>query len=480
MTVVTVFGASGYVGSNLIPELLKSDYVVRAVARNKEVLESRFWTGVELFEADVLNSSSLASSLEGTDIAVYLIHSMSAGSEFEELDRVAALNFAKEAELHNVKRIIYLGGIQPPDEEASIHLKSRAETGDCLRHGSVPVTQLRAGMVVGAGSAAFEVIRDIVYHLPVMITPRWVSSRSQPIALNDLLWYLAEVIGSSETTGNTYDLVGPEILRYSDLIHYFAEEVGLKRYLIPVPVISPRLSSYWLDLVTAVPANVARPLIDGLKHDLLASGKDIESILPRKLTSYRDAVHVAMESERSAEMPARWTEGAIHFGGLRQADSFYSKKEIAQEEVNVRGEDLWNQVRSVGGDTGWHAFNWLWKIRGLLDRLLGGIGMRRGRRHPTAIRVGDAIDFWRVIAVDPGKRLTLMAEMKLPGSAILEFTVEELQKGSRLTTTAYFHPAGVLGILYWYILAPIHPLIFKGMTRSLARKAVQKFESSVS
>jgi uncharacterized protein YbjT (DUF2867 family) len=398
---------------------------------------------------------------------------MSVGTKFEELDRTAALNFSKEAENQNVGRIIYLGGIQPPDEEASIHLKSRAETGACLRQGSVPVTELRAGMIVGAGSAAFEVIRDIVYHLPVMITPRWVSSRSQPIALNDLLWYLVQVLEEAGTVGETYDLVGPETLRYKDLIHYFAEEVGLKRYLIPVPVISPRLSSYWLDLVTAVPANVARPLIDGLKHDLLASGNKIQSILPKTLTSYRDAIRIAMEGEKGAEMPARWTEGVIHFGGLRQADSFYSKKEIAQEEVDTKPEDLWKQVRAVGGDTGWYAFNWLWKVRGILDRLVGGIGMRRGRRHPTAIRVGDAIDFWRVIAVEPGRRLTLMAEMKLPGSAILEFTVEEINSGSRLTTTAYFHPAGMWGLLYWYLLAPVHPLIFRGMTRALAKKAIK-------
>ena len=473
MAVVTVFGASGYIGSNLIPELLKVGHKVRAVARNKEILSGRSWLGVDLFEADLLDSATLSAPLQGTDIAVYLVHSMAAGSKFQNLDRTAALNFSKEAEKHGVSRIIYLGGIQPPDEKASTHLLSRAETGDCLRMGSVPVTELRAGMVVGAGSAAFEVIRDIVYHLPVMITPRWVSSRSQPIALDDLLWYLVQVAGSNETIGNVYALVGPEVLRYKDLIQYFAEEVGLKRYLIPVPIISPRLSSYWLDLVTAVPANVARPLVDGLKHDLLASGKEIQQILPRKLISYRDAIHIAMENEKLTEMPARWTEGAIHFGGLRQDNSFYSKKEIAQEDVGVKPEALWKHVSALGGDSGWHAFNWLWKTRGVIDRLFGGIGMRRGRRHPTAIRVGDTIDFWRVVSVEYGRRLTLIAEMKLPGSAVLEFEVEETQNGSRLTTTAYFHPAGVLGLLYWYVLTPVHPFIFRGMTRALAKKAVQ-------
>ena len=471
MSVVTVFGASGYVGSNLVPELIAAGHSVRAVARSREILNAREWRGVELYEADVLDKESLHESLTDCDIAIYLIHSMGAGKNFEHLDRVAADNFSKAAADNHVSRIIYLGGIQPSDE-GTPHLRSRAETGKFLRRGSVPVTELRAGMVVGAGSAAFEVIRDIVYHLPVMITPKWVNSRSQPIALDALLWYLVKVIETPETAGNTYNVIGPEVLKYKELIHQFAESVGLKRHLIPVPVISPRLSSYWLDLVTAVPANVARPLIDGLKHDLIADETDIQRILPRELTSYKDAIHKALEGEKLTEMPARWTEGAIHFGGFHPEYSFYSKKEIAKVHATVRADSIWSVVQAVGANNGWYALNWLWQLRGILDRLIGGVGMRRGRRHPSAIRVGDAIDFWRVVAVEPGRRLTLLAEMKLPGSAVLEFGIDSNSDESSLTTSAYFHPAGVFGLLYWYILTPIHPAIFRGMTQAIVRQAV--------
>jgi len=473
MAVVTVFGASGYIGSNLIPQLIQAGHTVRAVARNKQTLEGRPWPDVQLFAGDVLDISSLDSPLSGTDVAIYLVHSMGSGKSFEELDRKAAENFAEAAAKYGVSQIVYLGGIQPNSGSNTRHLTSRAETGDCLRKGSVPVTELRAGMIVGAGSAAFEVIRDIVYHLPIMITPRWVNSSSQPIALSDLLWYLTSSIGSVDTFGKTYDVVGPETIKYKDLIHQFADAVGLKRYLIPVPVLTPRLSSYWLDLVTAVPANVARPLIDGLKHDLLASETEIREIFPRDLKSYMEAIHIAMESEKLSEMPARWTEGAIHFGGSHPEYSFYSKKEVAHGQAAVTSEAIWNQVRALGGNNGWHALNWLWQLRGVIDRLVGGVGMRRGRRHPTGIRVGDAIDFWRVVAIDEGKQLTLMAEMKLPGSAVLEFNIDEVDDESRLTTSAYFHPAGVLGLLYWYILTPVHPYIFRGMTNALMAKAVQ-------
>jgi uncharacterized protein YbjT (DUF2867 family) len=466
-----VFGASGYVGTNLVPRLRQRGFEVRAAGRHADVLNARGWKGVEIVTADALATESLARALEGVDVAFYLVHSMASGADFARLDREAAANFRDAAAAAGVKRIIYLGGLQPGDD-ASEHLASRRETGDMLRAGSVPVTELRAGIVVGAGSAAFEVIRDLVNHLPFMTTPRWVRSRTRPIALGDLLDYLVGAAEHPETAGRTYDVGGKETLSYAAMLREFAAVTGKRRLIIAVPVLTPRLSSYWLGLVTAVPAAVARPLIDGLRHDLIPDDRAIRAVLPIPLHTYREAVVAALQQERSLAVPARWTEGALAFRGYNAEVSYYSKGERTEFEAHASAENLWKVVSSLGGDTGYYYANLLWRLRGLMDRLAGGPGMRRGRRHPAEVRVGDTVDFWRVAAVEPGRRLTLLAEMRLPGTAVLEFEVVPTgPQTSRLVTSARFHPSGIFGLLYWKALLLAHNRIFRGMPRAMVRRA---------
>jgi uncharacterized protein YbjT (DUF2867 family) len=465
-----VFGASGYIGSNLVGRLREAGFQVRAAARHRDVLEARRWQGVEIVEADALASESLPRAVEGIDVAYYLVHSMAAGPGFATLDRRAAANFREAAAAAGVRRIIYLGGLQPRDD-ASEHLRSRRETGDVLRQGSVPVTEIRAGIVVGAGSAGFEVIRDLVNHLPVMTTPRWVRSRTRPIALDDLLAYLVAVAKEPRAAGQGYDVGGSETLTYGQMLSTFAEVTGKRRLIIPVPVLTPRLSSYWLGLVTAVPAPVARPLIDGLRHDLIPDDRAIRDLIPLPLHSYREAIVAALEQERSLAVPARWTEGALAFRGFNPEVSYYSKGERTEVEAEASAENLWRVVASIGGDTGYYFANPLWRLRGLMDRLAGGPGLRRGRRHPSDVRVGDTLDFWRVVSLEPGRRLTLLAEMRLPGAAVLEFEILPGDRTSRLVMTARFHPAGLPGLLYWYALAVAHRQIFRRMPAAMARRA---------
>jgi uncharacterized protein YbjT (DUF2867 family) len=468
---VAVIGASGYIGSHLVPRLIEAGHEVVACSRNRDVLDGRQWQGAETAAVDLLKPETLAPALAGCDAAYYLVHSMGGGKGFAQRDRRAAANLAEAAGEAGLKRIIYLGGLVPKGR-ISPHLRSRAETGDVLRRGSVPVTELQASIIVGAGSAGFEIIRDLVNNLPAMIVPRWVQSRTAPIALEDVLAYLVRCLDEEETTGDTFEISGPEVLQYGDLLAQYGEMVGKRTWMLPVPVLTPRLSSYWLDLVTSVPANVARPLVEGLREDLLPTDRRIESIIPIALHTYREAVTAALDAERADALPARWVEGAMRFRGYRQDVSYYSKGESTVTPAAVSADALWGTLSTIGGKRGWFYADRLWSLRGAMDRAIGGPGMRRGRRHPVDIRVGDALDFWRVVAIEPGKRLTLMAEMRLPGEAVLEFEVrDEGEERSTLVTTARFHPRGVLGLLYWYAVTPLHGLIFTGMPRSIVRVA---------
>ncbi len=468
---VLVFGASGYIGSNLVARLHEQGFSVVAASRHVEVLAARGWADVDVVAADALDSATLAPAVEGVEVAFYLVHSMASGADFSDRDRKAATNFREAAATAGVKRIIYLGGLMPRDG-ASEHLLSRAETGEVLREGSVPVTEVRAGIIVGAGSAGFEVIRDLVNHLPVMTTPRWVRSRTNPIALDDLLAYLIALAKAPETAGQTYDVGGPETLEYREMLTRFGKAVGKRRLILPLPVLTPRLSSYWLGLVTAVPISVARPLIDGLRHDLIPDDHAIRAVAPIPLHTYDDAIRAALKQERDLSVPARWTEGALAYRGYNPQVSYYSKGESTTIEAKASPENLWKVVTSIGGDTGYFFANWAWRIRGLMDRVVGGPGMRRGRRHPSNVRVGDTLDFWRVVAVEPGRRLTLAAEMRLPGSAILEFEVVPAgESSSKLVTTARFHPAGVAGLGYWHSLFIAHKQIFRRMPEAMVKRA---------
>jgi len=467
-----VFGASGYVGSNLVPALLSAGHTVRAAARRLDAIEAREWPGVGCVQADALRPDSLAAALDGIDVAYYLVHSMAAGNDFPDIDRRAALAFRDAAAKAGVRRIVYLGGLQPKGG-GSVHLASRSETGDLLRAGSVPVTEIRAGIIIGPGSAAFEVIRDLVFHLPAMVTPKWVHSRSQPIALDDILAYLVKLPDLPQSAGQIYDAGGPEILTYQDMMRGFGELVGRRPLIVPVPFLTPRLSSYWLALVTSVPANIARALIGGLEHDVLADDAAIRALIPLPLKAYRDAAQAALEAERTASEPPRWVEGSMRHRQNRPDFAYYAKFYRAEATAMAPADAVWAQITRIGGEHGYYFLDALWQARGIVDGLVGGVGMRRGRPPSETVAVGDVIDFWRVITVQPLRRLTLLAEMRLPGSATLDFEISPAGPGRVLiTVTAYFHPAGSLGITYWNVLLPVHAAIFHGLVREIARRAV--------
>ncbi|MEN8764169.1 MAG: SDR family oxidoreductase [Thiogranum sp.] len=467
---VLVFGASGYIGTNLVKRLRHLDRPVRASARNRSVLEGRGWDGVELVDADALKPETLGSVLAGVDTAYYLVHSMAAGRHFADLDRQAAENFRQAAEQAGVRRIVYLGGLIPPNP-VSEHLRSRLETGACLRAGSVPVTELRAGMVVGPGSAAFEVVRDLVNHLPLMVTPRWVHTRSSPIALDNLLEYMLQAPYVDEMANTSYDVGGPEVLTYADIMRQYGEVVGRRPIIIPVPLLNPRLSSYWLRLVTSVPTNIARALIEGLKQDVIADDAPIRALIRLPLLNFEQSVRAALDAERSQEITARWTEGSIVCRDYHPEYAFYAKRASGSAVSSASIDQLWRQIISIGGRRGYYYLNSLWVMRGVIDWLLGGPSYRRGRRHWSALRVGDTVDAWRVISVEPKRRLTLLMEMKAPGAGVLEFELKTGLQGQRVTATAYFHPAGALGLVYWYLMSPFHWLIFRGLTRAIATRA---------
>lgn len=474
-----VFGASGYIGTNLTPRLIEAGWQVRAAARHRAVLEARDWGGVDLVEADALDPETLPAALQDIDIAFYLVHSMAAGSDFARLDAEAAKNFAAAAAEAGVKRIVYLGGLIPSDPRSQ-HLKSRAETGDVLRHGSVPVTEIRAGMIVGPGSAAYEVIRDLVNYLPVMVTPRWVQSRSTPIALDNLLDYLIGVAKLEDTAGKIYDVGGPEVLTYEQLMRQYGEIRGKRFWLLSVPVLTPRLSSYWLKLVTAVPSNIARALIDGLEHDVVADDEAIRQLIPIELMTFKESVQAALKAEENNSVCAHWAEGSIVCRNFHPEYAYYAKRAGGLATTRASKESLWRQVMAFGGDEGYYYAESLWFLRRLINWFAGGPSFYRRRRHPRELRVGDVVDAWRVIAVESHRRLTLLMEMRGPGSGVLEFEIDEQGNHRILRATAYWHPAGPAGLIYWYSLLPVHAVLFRGMTSAIAKRAERKEAAAMS
>jgi uncharacterized protein YbjT (DUF2867 family) len=467
-----VFGASGYIGANLVPRLIAEGWQVRAAARDPRVLEARNWP-VERVAADALKPETLAAALEGIEIAYYLVHSMASGRNFGKLDVEAAGNFARAAEAAGVRRIVYLGGLVPPDADSE-HLVSRKLTGDVLRAGRVPVTEIRAGIIVGAGSAAYEVIRDLVNNLPLMVTPRWVQSRSSPIALSNLLEYMVRVARLPQAEGAVFDAGGPDYMTYEDLMRQYGEVVGKRPLILRVPLLTPNLSAWWLALITTVPAPIARALIGGLKHDIPAQDAALRALVPQRLLHFKDSVQAALDAERAHTVAARWTEGMLMFRGGRHDYAFYAKRASGSAVAQASPHDLWNVVTTLGGKVGYFYGGLLWVMRAWLDWLVGGPGLTKGRRHPTELRIGDTIDYWTVLGLEPERRLTLNFGMKAPGNGVLEFEIEPLDAThSRVTVTAYWHPAGVWGLSYWWVLVPAHLFIFKGMTREIAKRAQQ-------
>ena len=464
-----VFGASGYVGTNLVEFLRAEGRKVRASSRNLEVLQGRGWEDAELCEADALDPRSLDAALERVDTAYYLVHSMAAGRSFPELDAIGARNFAAAAARQGVRRIIYLGGLTP-ENPRSVHLRSRQETGDILRDGAVPVTELRAGMIIGPGSAAWEVIRDLVNHLPIMVTPRWVSSKSTPIGLTNLLRYLAEVPKHDETAGQIYDVACREVLSYKEIMLRYGKLVGKRPVIIPVPVLTPRLSSYWLRLVTSVPTNLARALIDGLSQDVVARDQRLAALIPQELLGFDAAAAAALEADRQHSMPAHWVESAVPCETFNPDYSYYPKQAQGRALTTARAADIWAFITRIGHEGDFFHARPLWWLRRSLDWVVGGPSFRR-RRHIGVLRVGDVVDAWRVIALEPEEKLTLLMEMKAPGAGVLEFRIADLGDRRCISVQAYWHPAGVWGLIYWYLTLPVHAFIFSGTARAIGRSS---------
>jgi len=468
-----VFGASGYIGSNLVPALIEQSFVVRASSRDSAVLQAREWPGVEIFEADALKESTLDPVLCDVDVAFYLVHSMAAGKRFAQIDLQAAKNFALAAERQGVKHIVYLGGLVPEGAESE-HVNSRKATGEVLRtSGSVPVTELRAGIIVGPGSAAFEVMRDLVFHLPVMVTPKWVRSQSPPIALDDLIAYLIGLSLREEAFNRIFDAAGPDYLSYEQMMAVLAQVAGRRGpVIIPVPLLSPRLSSYWLKYVTSVPTNIARALIEGLKHDFTADSEALRKLVPLTPMDFRSSIERVFQIEKSNAVQSRWVEGAFGIRKRRIDYAYYAKQAGGYSESRASAEAVWQVLTTIGGDKRYFYLNFLWTVREFLDWIVGGPGLHRRRRHPSELRLGDKVDSWTVIGIEPHKRLTLQFGMRAPGAGVLQFEIKETaEKATQISATAYWHPAGVFGLVYWYLLEPAHLVIFKGMTKRICLQA---------
>jgi uncharacterized protein YbjT (DUF2867 family) len=476
---ILVLGATGYIGGRLVPLLADLGHEVRCVARRPEKLAEVEWAGrVEVVTGDAFDRASLDRAMEGIDVVYYLVHSIGSGSSFREADLLAATNTAEAADAAGVGRIVYLGGLVPEGESASPHLASRAEVGQVLLDGPVPALVLQAGVIIGSGSASFEMLRYLTERLPIMVTPKWVSSRVQPIAVRDVLTYLVGCLEVPEGVNRRFDVAGPDVLTYAQMMHRYARVAELRRrVIIPVPVLTPWLSSHWVNVVTPVPKAIAQPLIESLRNNVVARERDIDSYVPIEPIPFDEAVHLALEKVRNADVVTRWS-GAAWPGAPSDpmpTDPAWSGGTAYRDERSVDVEAppsaMWDVIEGVGGERGWYSLPMAWAVRGLLDRLVGGVGLRRGRRHPDRLSVGDAVDFWRVEALERGAVLRLRAEMKLPGDAWLEFAVEGRDGAAVLHQRALFIPRGLAGHLYWFAVTPFHGIVFGSMARNLARAA---------
>jgi len=477
---VLVTGATGYVGGRLVPLLLDAGYRVRVMGRSVAKLKSRPWAQhpkVGLTKGDVFDAESLEAAAHGCWAAFYLVHSMTSHTrDFAEADRRAAHNMADACAAAGVERLIYLGGLGKDSPDLSEHLRSRTEVARILESGTVPVTFLRAAVILGSGSASFEMLRYLTERLPVMTTPTWVQTPCQPIAVRNVLGYLKGCLENNETAGRRFDIGGPDILTYGSLIQLYAEEAGLpRRIIIPVKVLSPRLSSWWVHLVTPVPSSIARPLIEGLKSPVVCKENSIRTLIPQELISCRQAIRFALQRIRQQCVETCWSDaGAIEVPEWTQCgDAEYAGGTIYEcgyrAVIKASSQEVWNCIQIIGGDTGWYFADFLWRVRGALDRLAGGIGLRRGRRDPYDIMIGDALDFWRVLDMNPPFDLTLVAEMKLPGEAVMAFSVHPLTSDrTELQLLSRFLPRGLWGMIYWYGLYPFHQWIYAGMLKKLA------------
>ncbi|MER6914095.1 SDR family oxidoreductase [Streptomyces sp. NPDC000594] len=487
-----VTGATGYIGGRLVPELLATGHRVRTLARTPEKLRDLPWAGaVETVRGDVLDRASVRAALTGVDVAYYLVHSLGAGRDFERTDREAARIFADEARAAGVGRIVYLGGLTPadvPDQRLSPHLRSRAEVGRILLDGPVPATVLRAAVIIGSGSASFEMLRYLTERLPVMVTPSWVRTRVQPIGVRDVLRYLLASATMPPDVNRAFDIGGADVLTYRDMMRGYAAVAGLpRRLIVPVPVLTPRLSSHWVGLITPVPHSVARPLTESLRYEVVCREHDIARYAPDepgRPLSFQESLTLTLRRIREANVVTRWSSAGIPGAPSDPlptdpdwaGGSLYTDRR--ERTVDASPRALWQVIEGIGGDNGWYSFSLGWAVRGWLDRFLGGVGLRRGRRDAQRLRVGDSLDFWRVEEIEPGRLLRLRAEMRLPGLAWLELYADRDERGrTRYRQRALFHPRGLLGHAYWWSVSPFHAVVFGGMARNITREAVRRGET---
>jgi uncharacterized protein YbjT (DUF2867 family) len=462
------------VGGRLLAALEARGHAIVCLARRPQNLLSRVGPGTRVIAGDVLDPQSLAAAFEGIDSAYYLVHSMGDATSFETREIAGARNFAAAARSAGVRRIVYLGGLGSERADLSPHLRSRHAVGRILRESGVPTIELRASIVIGSGSLSFEMIRALCEHLPVMITPRWVSVLAQPIAISDLIDYLVQSLEVPINDSMIVEVGGADRLSYAQLMREYMRQRQLKRLMIPVPVLTPRLSSLWLGLVTPVYARVGRKLVESMRHPTVVERDAARRLFNVQPRSAAEAVAAALENEDREFAETRWFD-ALSASGAPQAfgGTRFGQRLVDRRQVHVQAppDACFAVVERLGGTNGWLAFGWLWRLRGFLDLLAGGVGMRRGRPANRPVRVGDALDFWRVEAYEPPRRLRLFAEMRLPGRAWLEFVVEEEGGGSRLTQSALFDPVGILGRAYWYGVYPLHALVFRGMVNAIANRA---------
>jgi uncharacterized protein YbjT (DUF2867 family) len=477
---ILITGATGYVGGRLVPKLLEAGYRVRCLVRDPSRLQGRSWLNkVEVVSGDALSPDSLANAMKDVSAAYYLIHGMQGGKLNAERDLQAARNFAQAAEDANIERIIYLGELVDPTANLSPYLRARHETGYILRYGKVPVTEFRAGMIVGSGSALFEMIRYLTEREPLLICPAWFYSQAQPIAIRDVLSYLIDVLKTPDSNGRVIEIGGPTRLTYADMLLGYAKERNLKRWLIPTPFNAPRLSAYWVHMVTPIHWRIVAPLIEGLRAKLVVRDDTARKIFPQiHPIDFQTAAHLALGRVQRDHVETSWSDALVVSMGDFKPYQFTVEEGLFIERrqilLDIKPEAVFRAYTGIGGERGWLYMDWSWAIRGWMDKAIGGVGLRRGRRHPDEIHTGESLDFWRVESVEKNRLMRLRAEMIVPGKAWLQF--ESTPQGAQedktlLTVTAYFAPHGVPGFLYWYAMWPFHKFIFDGLARQLASRA---------
>ncbi|MCR3940166.1 MULTISPECIES: DUF2867 domain-containing protein [Aeromonas] len=470
MRTCLVMGAAGYIGSYLVPHLQGLGYRVIAGARRP----CRLPEGVAFRLADSLKPATLPPALAGVDTVFYLVHAMGAGAGFHRLEQQGVKNFAAAARAAGVRRIIYLGAIQP-EPCNSRHLNSRRYCGELFRSAGVPTVELRAGIIIGPGSAAFEVMRDLVYNLPMMVTPKWVRSRTPPIALSNLLHYLGGLVEADGVDGQIFNAAGPELLSYQQQLQKFAAHIGKRCPIIPIPFLSPRLSAWWLQFATSVPQPIAKALVGGLKHDIPADDGPLRALLPQHLLSFDEALaeSLALEQRLGAEQHGEETPLGLRW--RHPEYGFYDRTASGEADCLAAPEVVWQVLQQLGGEQRYFYMNELWVVREWMDHLIGGPARTRGRTNPDCFVKGDMLDSWQILGVDEGRRLDLLFNMKAPGVGRLEFNIQPLESGlTRLRVTAHWHPQGAWGLAYWLAMLPFHLFIFQGMTEAIARQAEAK------